>query len=45
MRDTVSKFEFAVTCKSIQDQGKVLIALYITGTFEEFVQNGTYDNA
>jgi len=37
--NTVSKFEPAVACKAIKDQCKVLVALYITGTLEEFVQD------
>jgi hypothetical protein len=38
--DTISKLEFIISCKTIEDQGKPLIPFHITGTFEEFVQHG-----
>jgi len=41
MCNTIGKFKFAVTCKTIQDQCKVLVALYIAGTLEEFIQDST----
>ena len=45
MRNAVSKFEFAVASKAVEDQSKVLITLHITGTFEKFIQHSTNDNA
>lgn len=45
VRNTVGKFEFAITGKTVEDQGKVLVAFDIAGTLEEFVQDGTNDNS
>jgi len=45
VRNAVSKFKFAVACKAVQDQSKVLVALHITGAFKEFVQDGTNNNS
>jgi len=45
MRNAIGKFKFAIACKSIEDQCKVLVALHIAGTFEEFIQNCTDDNS
>jgi hypothetical protein len=45
MRNSVGKCEFAVTRKTIQDQGKVLVTLHIAGTFEKFIQNSADNNS
>jgi len=45
MRDAIGKFKFAIACKTIQDQGKILIAFHVAGTFEELVQYCTYNDA
>jgi len=42
MRNAIRKFKFAVSCKSVEDQCKILIALHIAGAFEEFIQNRSY---
>lgn len=39
VRDTVGKFEFAVACEAIEDDGKSFVAFDVAGTFEEFVQD------
>lgn len=39
--DTIGIFQFAVTSKTIKDEGKTFITLHIAGTFEELVQDPT----
>lgn len=39
VRHAVGKFEPAVACKAVEDQGKPIVAFHIAGTLEELVQD------
>jgi len=41
MRDAICIFEFAISVKSIQHQGKSLVALNTDRTIEIFIENCT----
>jgi len=45
MRNTVSKLKLAVACKAVGDQCEILVALYIAGTLEEFIQYAADNNS
>ena len=45
MRNAIGKFEFAVSCKTVGDQCKILVTLHITGTLEEFIQDPANNNS
>ena len=42
MNSSIGKDEPVIPGKAIQDRGKSLVTLHITGTFEEFVQHSRY---
>lgn len=39
VRHAVGKFEPAVACEAVEDEGKPVVAFHVTGTFEELIQD------
>jgi hypothetical protein len=44
MRNAIGKLEFTVACKTIEDQGKTLVAFDVAGAFKEFIEHCADNN-
>jgi hypothetical protein len=45
VRNAIGKLKFAIAGKTVEDQGKVLVAFDIAGTLEEFIQDSADNNS